>query len=91
MSTANNAPVQKVIALSTKSTGISLLLTFLFGSVGMLYSTITGAIIMFVIEAVVAFFTLGFGLLITHPICMVWGAIAVKKYNNKLLNYANQS
>jgi hypothetical protein len=78
-------PVQKVVAVSTKNMGLSLLLTFIFGSIGMLYSTILGAIIMFIIEIIVGFFTLGFGLLITHPICMIWGAMAVKSYNKKLL------
>lgn len=89
MSTTNDAPVQKVITISTKSVGLSLMLTFFFGSVGMLYSTVLGAAIMFVVEVIVGFATMGFGLLITHPICMIWGAIAVKKYNNRLLEYAN--
>ena len=81
----NTASVKTVVAISTKSTGISLLLTFLFGSVGMLYSTITGAIIMMVVELVVGFMTFGIGLIFTHLICMVWGVMAVKSYNNKLL------
>jgi|BioPla2DNA2_1021312.scaffolds.fasta_scaffold27576_3 hypothetical protein len=88
-----NQPVasrpQTVIALAPKSMGIALLLTFFFGSIGMLYATITGAIIMIIIELIVGIFTLGFGLLITHPICMVWSAIAVSNYNKKLL--ANQT
>lgn len=87
MSEANDTvPVQRVIAISTKNLGLSLLLTFLFGSLGMLYSTIVGAIIMLFIEGIVGFMTMGFGLIITHPICMIWGAIAVRNYNNKLLN-----
>ena len=79
---------QAVIAIAPKSTGISLLLTFLFGSIGMFYSTIIGALIMMAVELFVAIFTLGFGLLITHPICMVWGAIAVNNYNKKITNIA---
>ena len=77
---------QKVIAVSTKNMGLSLLLTFLFGSLGMLYSTILGAVIMLVVELIVGFATFGVGLIFTHPICMIWGAIAVRSYNKKLLS-----
>lgn len=79
------ANVQTVVMVSPKSVGISLILTFLFGSIGMFYSTIMGAIIMLVVEVIVAFVTLGFGLIITHIVCMIWGAMAVKSYNSKLL------
>lgn len=82
----SNNPVQTVVAVSTKSVGISLLLTFIFGSVGMFYSTVMGAIIMLVIEVIVGISTLGLGLLITHPICMIWGALAANSYNNKLMS-----
>lgn len=78
--------VQKVVAVSTKSTGIALLLTFLFGSIGMLYSTILGAVVMFVIEIAVGIITFGLGLIVTHLICMVWSVVAVKKYNAKLFS-----
>lgn len=79
---------QTVIAIAPKSIGVSLILTFLFGSIGMLYSTVIGAVIMMVIELFVAIFTLGLGLIITHPICMVWGAIAASNYNKKLTRIA---
>jgi hypothetical protein len=85
MSKVQQASPQIVVARSTKSVGISLILTFLFGSLGMFYSTIIGAIIMLIIEGVVGLLTLGFGLLFTHPICMIWGAIAAHRYNKKLL------
>lgn len=76
---------QIVITKSPKSMGISLILTALFGSLGMFYSTIIGAIVMLVVEAIILFITFGFGVLLTHPICMIWGALAVRKYNKKLL------
>ena len=85
MSNQQAGNVQTVVTIPTKNVGLSLILTFLFGSLGMLYSTIIGAIIMLIIEAIVGFVTIGFGLLITHPICMIWGAIAVNSYNKKLL------
>ena len=74
-----------VVSKSTKSPGIALLLTFLFGPLGMFYSTILGAVIMIIISAIVGFVTLGLGLIVTWPICMIWGAVAASMYNKKLM------
>jgi uncharacterized Zn finger protein (UPF0148 family) len=76
---------QVVIVKGTKSVGVSILLTFLLGPFGMFYSTILGAIIMLAVTGIVFVMTLGFGLFLTHPICIIWGAVAVKSYNGKLL------
>ncbi|MBU1171762.1 MAG: hypothetical protein KKD44_19590 [Proteobacteria bacterium] len=84
MSEQSAAP-QHIIVSSPKSMGISLILTFLFGPLGMLYSTILGGIIMMVVTFVVGLITLGFGVLITWPICMIWGAIAVSSSNKQLM------
>ena len=81
---ANEEPKQ-VIVISTKSMGIAILLTVLFGPLGMLYSTIWGAIIMIVLSAIVGIVTFGFGLIITWPICIIWTAVATNSYNKKLL------
>lgn len=78
-----NAPSTIVVA-QTKSMGISIILTLLFGPLGMLYSTIPGAIIMGIATLVAILLTAGFGLILTWPICLIWGAVAVKNYNNKL-------
>lgn len=72
------------LVVQFKSMGISILLTVLFGPIGMFYSTIVGAIVMIIISAIVGFVTLGLGLLVTWPICVIWGALAVKSYNKKL-------
>lgn len=77
-----------VITRSPKSQGIGLLLTFLFGSLGLFYSTIIGAVIMIIVEILVAIFTFGLGLILTHFICIVWSLIAVSMYNKKLLSGA---
>ncbi|WP_255357589.1 hypothetical protein [Fictibacillus sp. FJAT-27399] len=42
---------------------------------------------MLIIEGAAGVLTLGFGLLITHPICMIWGAFAAHNYNKRLLNH----
>jgi hypothetical protein len=80
-----------VVTIAAKNRGISLILTLLFGSFGLLYTTISGFFIMLVVELFVAIFTLGFGLFVTHIICAVWGVIEVDKYNKDLLNKANTS
>lgn len=65
----------------SKSVGASLILTFLFGPLGLLYSTVPGAIVMFILYIVIGIVTAGFGLIILHPITMIWGAVAVSNYN----------
>lgn len=67
-----------------KSVFVAALLAFLFGPLGMLYSTVAGAVVMFVINIVVGFLTAGIGLLLTWPIGVVWAAVAASKRNNLL-------
>ena len=74
-----------VVVIPTKSVGISVLLTVLFGPLGMLYSTVGGAIVMILVNLVVGFLTAGLGLLLTWPICVVWGVMAVNAHNRRLL------
>jgi len=66
-----------------KSVGVALLLSFFFGGLGMLYSTVAGGILMFFVEILIATFTLGLGLLITRPICMAWAAAAANSANRR--------
>ncbi|MFQ5804840.1 MAG: hypothetical protein ACE5I3_00155 [Phycisphaerae bacterium] len=73
------------VVVSTKSPGIAILLTILFGPIGMFYSTIAGAIVMCLVSLVVGVLTLGLGLLITWPVCIVWAALAASAYNKKIL------
>ena len=81
----NEQGQQVTVVLAPKSVGIAIILTFLFGPLGMFYSTITGAIVMMVISAVVGVLTVGFGLLLTWPVCIIWGAIAASSHNKKLM------
>lgn len=83
-----NLPPQRppvIVVATTKNVGVAILLTFLFGPLGMFYSTIVGGAVMLAISFFVAFFTFGFGLLITWPICIIWAAIAAKNYNDRIL------
>ena len=59
-----------------KSVVLSLVLTFLLGPFGMLYSTVAGALIKLVLYVVLGILTFGWALAALHPIAMIWGAIA---------------
>lgn len=59
-----------------KSVVVALLLTFLFGPFGMFYSTIVGGLVMVPVSIVGIFLTFGLSIFITHPICMIWAAVA---------------
>ena len=77
--------VNVVITYSPKSVGIALLLTFIFGPIGMFYATIWGGFIMLLINLVVGIPTLGLGLIFTWPIQLIWVTLAVRSYNKKLM------
>lgn len=77
--------VQIIVMRSTKSVGIGLLLTFIFGPIGMLYGTIWGGFIMMVVNLVIGIPTFGLGLLFTWPIQLIWVALSIRSYNKKLM------
>ena len=81
----NQTQNQTIIVANQKSTTTAAVLGFFFGPLGMLYSTISGAIIMFIISAIVGFLTVGIGLIVTIPICSIWAYLAAKKHNEKQL------
>lgn len=74
-----------IIVTPTKSVGIALLLSFLFGPIGMLYSTVVGALVMFLANVAALLLTAGLGLLLTWPIGMAWAAVAANRSNSALL------
>jgi uncharacterized protein DUF2510/zinc ribbon protein len=69
---------------SQKSVVGAVLLALFFGPLGMLYATVPGALIMFAISFPILILTLGFGLLITLPICAIWAGIAANSHNTRL-------
>lgn len=76
---------QRIVVVPTKSVGLAILLGVLFGPLGLLYSTVSGAIVMFVVSIVIGVVTVGFGLILTWPICGIWAAVAAKSHNERLL------
>lgn len=82
----NSNESQKIVLVSSgeKSMIASILLSLIFGPLGLLYASVTGGIVMLLVSIVVAIFTLGFGLLITFPICIIWAVVATNTYNENL-------
>jgi len=78
---------QKIVVVqgAAKSTMVAVILAFLFGPLGMMYATVSGGVIMLIISLVVGIVTLGFGLLFTWPVCVIWAALAADKQNKKAL------
>lgn len=71
-----------------KSVGIALLLTFFFGPLGMLYSTVAGGLIMLGITVLLAVATLGLSLLLWPVFLiveMVWAAVAASNANKAIM------
>ena len=74
-----------VIQMSNhKSVAGAVLLALFFGPLGMIYSTVVGALVMLVINILVAIATLGLGLILTLPICAIWAGIAANNHNQQL-------
>jgi hypothetical protein len=69
---------------SHKSVVGAVLLALFFGPLGMLYATVVGALVMFVVNVFVAFLTLGLGLFITVPLGALWAGIAASSHNTNL-------
>jgi hypothetical protein len=63
-----------------KSMLVAVLLTLIFGPLGMLYSTVIGALIMLAITAALGF-GIHFGFFFTWPVCLIWTVVAVNKFN----------
>jgi hypothetical protein len=69
---------------SRKSVLGAVLLALFFGPLGMLYATVVGGLVMFVVNIFVAFITLGLGLILTLPLGAVWAGVAASNHNNAL-------
>lgn len=75
---------QVVVMQPRKSVFIAVVLAIGFGPLGMLYSTVGGAVVMFFLNFFVALVTLGFGLLLTWPLGVLWAAYAASEHNRRV-------
>ena len=76
----------------SKSVGLAVILTMLFGGLGLFYATIPGALVISFFELiawVVTVFTFGFGAVFVipvHIIAIIWAILAVQSHNKRLLS-----
>lgn len=84
----NTQQAGPLLIVREKSVLVALLLTFFFGPIGMLYSTILGAIVTFFLNLVIGIPTAGVGLVLLWPIQMIWSYMAVKNHNTGQLRQA---
>ncbi|MCB0693373.1 MAG: hypothetical protein H6568_10945 [Lewinellaceae bacterium] len=70
-----------VLATPKKSVGLAVVLALLFGPLGMLYVTVSGAVVMFFVALVLSVITLGFGLPLAWIACVIWALKAAEKAN----------
>ena len=66
-----------------KSLLLSFVLTFFFGPLGMVYSTIGGALVMGVLVLLVALTTAGAGTGALWPVCIAWGMWSAHRRNER--------
>lgn len=64
-----------------KSVGLAVLLSLLFGPLGMFYSTIGGALVMTFFGGLFTVVTLGAGVIFVIPVCMIWAGSAASSHN----------
>lgn len=74
-----------MVVKQTKNPGTALILTALFGPLGMFYTTIKGGIVMMIINLLLVFPTIGLITVVTWPIQMIWAYRATVNYNRKLM------
>lgn len=77
-------PTQVVVVGTPKDPTAAALLGFFFGPLGLLYSTVPGAAIMFGVSVVVGLLTFGLGLVLLWPVSAVVGYQAAKSTNQRL-------
>lgn len=78
------APTHLVVVGTPKDPTAAALLGFFFGPLGLLYSTVSGALIMFGVSVVVGLLTFGLGLFLLWPVSAVVGYQAAKSTNQRL-------
>lgn len=80
------------VMVQAKSVGLAFVLTLFFGGLGLFYASITGGIVISIIEVlalIVAFVTLGIGgvlLPVIHVVAIIWAIFATQQHNTKLLS-----
>jgi hypothetical protein len=80
----NSTPSQTttvIVVGKSKSVGVAFLLAFLFGPLGLLYASILGGIVMFVLGLILFFLIPIVGGILAWIGCMIWAVIAANQAN----------
>lgn len=67
-----------------KSQLVQFILTFIFGPLGLFYSSIAAAIFWIILAIIVAGSTVGAGLLLLWPLIIITGFFTVNGYNQRM-------
>jgi len=73
-----------IVVAQKKSMGIALILTILFGPLGLLYASVGGGLLLVLFGVVVGFFTLGAGAILAWGLSIVWAIFSVSSHNGKI-------
>ena len=71
-------PSVDLVQPAYKSVWIAVLLAALFGPLGMVYSTVTGALVMFAVSVFLRLFVGGILVWLIWPVCIFWAAMAAR-------------
>ena len=74
-----------VVVGKQKSVGVAFLLAFLFGPLGLLYSSVAGGIILLILGVIIGIITLGFGLIFIWIASIIWAIVAANNANKNLV------
>lgn len=77
-------PQTVVIVGKQKSVGVAFILAFFFGPLGLLYASITGGVVMFILGVIISIVTLGIGLILVWITCIIWAVVAANNANSKI-------
>jgi len=84
--TPNPTPQPQIIIVAKqKSVGVAFILAFLFGPLGLLYASILGGIVMFILTVVLFFLIPIIGACIAWVGCIIWAIIAAQNANKVVM------
>jgi len=82
----NQPQIQQTVVVvgKQKSVGVAFLLAFLFGPLGLLYASITGGIVMFILGIIIGIITFGLGLILVWVGSIIWAVVAANNANKNM-------
>jgi hypothetical protein len=81
MEPTNPSQPQIIIIAKQKSVGTAFLLAFLFGPLGLLYASILGGIVMFIVGIILFFLIPIIGGIMAWVGCIIWAIMAAQNAN----------